>query len=200
MAGDHLGVVLGPDRDRRPRACSRSASSPATGSSIQSENRPEWLVLDLATVAVRATTVGLYPTNPAAEVSYLLSHSGRRSTSPRTRSSSTRSLEVSDDVPDLERIVYVEPRGIRGRYDDPRLMDWDDFLALGREHRAANPGAVEALVDAAQPDDVMTLVYTSGTTGPPKGAMLSVGQRRVRGDHRGRAAARSSSRRRARTT
>ncbi|MFC7505071.1 AMP-binding protein, partial [Nocardioides sp. GCM10030258] len=43
------------------------------------------------------------------------------------------------------------------------------------EHRAANPGAVEALVDAAEPSDVMTLVYTSGTTGPPKGAMLTIG-------------------------
>ncbi len=148
--------------------------APAERVSIQSENRPEWLVLDLATVAVRATAVGLYPTNPAAEVSYLLSHSGAKVHLAEDQEQLDKVLEVSDDVPGIERILYVEPRGIRGRYDDARLMDWADFLTLGREHRAANPGAVEALVDAAQSDDVMTLVYTSGTTGPPKGAMLSV--------------------------
>ena len=57
--------------------------------------------------------------------------------------------------------------------DDDRLMFWDDFMALGAEHRAANPGAVERLMDEVDPDEVMTLIYTSGTTGPPKGAMLT---------------------------
>ena len=59
--------------------------------SIQAEDRAEWVLLDLATVAVRGITVGLYPTNPAAEVDYLMSDSGAVCTSPRTRSRSTRS-------------------------------------------------------------------------------------------------------------
>ena len=72
----------------------------------------------------------------------------------------------------IEKIIYVEPRGF-GDYTDERLVFWDDFLEIGRRHRDANPGAVEALMAAAEPEDVMTLVYTSGTTGPPKGAMLT---------------------------
>ena len=57
--------------------------------------------------------------------------------------------------------------------DDPRFVFWDDFLELGRRHRAENPEAVEAIMAEAVAEDVMTLVYTSGTTGPPKGAMLT---------------------------
>lgn len=140
---------------------------------VQSENRPEWLFLDMATVAIRATTVGLYPTNPTAETSYLLSHSGACVHFAEDQEQVDKALE-SGDLPELRRIMYVEPRGLRS-YDDPRLLAWEAMLAMGQEHRAANPGAVEALVDAAEPSDVMTLVYTSGTTGPPKGAMLTIG-------------------------
>jgi long-chain acyl-CoA synthetase len=53
-------------------------------------------------------------------------------------------------------------------------MSWEDFLALGKQHREANPDAVERRMAEATPEDVLTLVYTSGTTGPPKGAMLTV--------------------------
>ena len=141
--------------------------------SIQAEDRPEWIVLDLATVAVRGITVGLYPTNPTAEVRYLLGDSG-------AKVHLAEDQEQIDKVVDLDRaelgalrtIVYVERRGMQDYVDD-RLLSWEDFLALGREHRAAHPGEVDGRMDAAEPDDVMTLVYTSGTTGPPKGAMIT---------------------------
>jgi len=138
--------------------------------SVHSENRPEWLILDLATVAIRGTTVGLYPTNPAPEVEYLVTHSGSVVHLAEDQEQIDKVLAV--DVPDVRTIIYVERRGIT--YDDDRLMSWDDFMAKGAEHRAANPGAVEQIMAEAQPDDVITLVYTSGTTGPPKGAMLTV--------------------------
>ncbi|MCA1713506.1 MAG: AMP-binding protein, partial [Actinobacteria bacterium] len=141
---------------------------------IHSENRREWLYSDMASVAVRATTMGLYPTNPAAEVQYLLANSGSRILIAEDQEQVDKALAVADTLPDLERIIYIEPRGIRRRYDDPRLMYWEDFLDLGRRHRAENAGEVERRMKRAQPDDVMTLIYTSGTTGPPKGAMLTV--------------------------
>ncbi len=81
-------------------------------------------------------------------------------------------MELGDRVPTVEKILFVEPRGVV-HYDDARLMFWDDFLEMGREHRRTNPAVVEQRMAQAQPDDIMTLVYTSGTTGPPKGAMLS---------------------------
>ncbi|WP_432949615.1 AMP-dependent synthetase/ligase [Kribbella sp. CA-253562] len=141
---------------------------------IHSENRREWLYTDVGAVAVRAATVGLYPTNPVAEVAYLLRHSGSRVLVAEDQEQVDKALAVADELPDLEHIVYLEPRGIRHRYDDPRLLAWPDFLALGHEHRAARPGAVDERMDQARPDDVATLVYTSGTTGPPKGVMLTV--------------------------
>jgi len=150
---------------------------------IHSENRREWLYADVATVAVRAMTVGLYPTNPAAEVSYLLSHSGTTVEFVEDQEQLDKVLSSLDRCPELQTIVYVEPRGIRYRYSGSierpggtplTLLSWKEFTALGEEHRAAHPGEVEQRMAAATPEDIATLIYTSGTTGPPKGAMLSV--------------------------
>jgi long-chain acyl-CoA synthetase len=141
---------------------------------IHSENRREWLYTDVATVAVRAMTVGLYPTNPPPEVGYLLSHSGAKILVAEDQEQVDKALAVLDQCPDLERIVYVDPRGIRHRYDHPKLLSWDELLSMGAEHRAAFPTAVEERMADASAEDIATLIYTSGTTGPPKGAMLSV--------------------------
>ncbi len=141
--------------------------------SIHSEDRPEWVILDMATVAVRAITVGLYPTNPPAEVQYLLSDSGSAVHLAEDQEQAEKVMQVIDSLPNLHKIIHVEPRGFRRWRDDERFILWDDFIALGREHRAANPGMVEQIMAQASADDVITLVYTSGTTGPPKGAMLT---------------------------
>ncbi|GGO74887.1 AMP-dependent synthetase/ligase [Nonomuraea cavernae] len=141
---------------------------------VHSENRPEWLYADLGTVAVRGITVGLYPTNPPAEVAYLLADSGAKILVAEDQEQVDKALAVLDECPELRHIVYLEPRGIRGRYTDPRLMSWPELLELGAGHRSRHPGAVAARMDAATPGDVMTLIYTSGTTGPPKGVMLTV--------------------------
>ncbi|MFI6099599.1 AMP-dependent synthetase/ligase [Lentzea sp. NPDC051213] len=141
---------------------------------IHSENRREWLYADLGTVAARGVTVGLYPTNPASEVAYLLSHSGARILIAEDQEQVDKALLVLEDTPDLEWIVYLEPRGIKGRYDNQKLLSWDDFLALGARHRDAFGDELAERMAQTEPDDVMTLIYTSGTTGPPKGAMLTV--------------------------
>ncbi|MGI8517402.1 MAG: AMP-dependent synthetase/ligase [Acidimicrobiia bacterium] len=141
--------------------------------SIHSEDRPEWVILDVATVAVRGITVGLYPTNPASEVRYLLADSGSKVHLAEDQEQADKVMEVISDLPSLEKIIHAEPRGFRAWRDDDRFILWDDFLAMGRQHRAENPEAVEKIMAEAQDDDVMTLVYTSGTTGPPKGAMLT---------------------------
>ena len=141
--------------------------------SIHCEDRPEWIILDLATVAVRGITVGLYPTNPSAEVEYLLADSGA---TVHLAEDQEQYDKVGDldraKIPALQKIIYVEPRGLGDSADD-RLIQWDDFLDLGRSHKAELPDAVSRRMAAATDDDVMTLVYTSGTTGPPKGAMLT---------------------------
>ena len=138
-----------------------------------SENRPEWVYTDVAAVAVRAVTVGLYPTNPAAEVAYLLENSGAKILVAEDQEQVDKALGVLDQLPGLERIVYLEPRGVC-RYQHRILLSWEDFVALGRRHRADHAAELERLMAGAEPSDLATLVYTSGTTGPPKGAMLTV--------------------------
>ena len=131
------------------------------------------MILDLASVAIRAISTGLYPTNPTSEVLYLLNNSQAVVHLAEDQEQVDKVLEAGKDAfPKVRKIIYVEPRGIR-TYDDPRLMFWDDFIELGRQHREANGGDVEARMAQAESEDIMTLVYTSGTTGPPKGAMLT---------------------------
>ncbi len=141
--------------------------------SIHAEDRPEWVVMDLATVAVRGVAVGFYPTNPAAEVEYLLRDCGACIHFAEDEEQYDKVEEVGrEKLADVRRIIFVEPRGMVGK-DDDRLLFWDNFLEMGREHRAQHPNAVAERMSAAADDDIMTLVYTSGTTGPPKGAMLT---------------------------
>ncbi len=143
--------------------------------SIHSEDRPEWVILDLATVAVRGIAVGFYPTNPAAEVEYLLQDCGASVHFAEDEEQYDKVDEIDrSQLTDLRTIIFVEPRGMVGKQDD-RLVFWDTFIERGREHRAQHPNAVAERMAAARTDDVMTLVYTSGTTGPPKGAMLTNG-------------------------
>jgi len=140
---------------------------------IHAEDRPEWVIADLATVAIRGTTVGLYPTNPAAEVEYTLTDSGSVVHIVEDQEQVDKVFEIDPAKTDaLRSLIYLEARGFAG-FDDARLTFWDDFLEMGRRHREANPGAVDARMAEAEDSDVMTLVYTSGTTGPPKGAMLT---------------------------
>jgi long-chain acyl-CoA synthetase len=139
---------------------------------IQAENRPEWLYTDLGTLAARATTVGLYPTNPAAEVEYLLQDSGARILIAEDEEQVDKALAVLERCPDLERVVYLEPRGVAA-IEHPSLLSWSEFLERGRVHQQNEPLALEGVDARVREEDVATLVYTSGTTGPPKGAMLT---------------------------
>ena len=141
---------------------------------VHSENRPEWLFADVGIVAARAITVGLYPTNPAAEVEHVLKDSGASVLIAEDQEQVDKALVVRGALPELRTIVYLDAAGLRS-YDASGLLWWPELLRRGREHRAAHPRLLEELADQVADGDVVTLIYTSGTTGPPKGAMLTVG-------------------------
>jgi long-chain acyl-CoA synthetase len=134
---------------------------------VHSDNRPAWLFADLAAQALGAVTVGIYPTSPAAEVEYLLSHSGARILVAEDEEQVDKALAVRSGLRDLERIVVVDPRGVD--VGDDLVMTLADLEELGR----ASTFDVAAAAAAVDPDGMAIIVYTSGTTGPPKGAMLS---------------------------
>ncbi len=141
---------------------------------IQSENRPEWFISDVAIQAIGAVSVGLYPTNPPSEVAYLIGHSESKILFAEDQEQVDKALEVIEELPDLKKIIYFEPRGLTN-YDSPLLMTWEEFLSIGKEEYEKDQNFVNDKLDLVEDDDVAIMVYTSGTTGPPKGSMITHG-------------------------
>jgi long-chain acyl-CoA synthetase len=145
---------------------------------IASENTPEWFFADLGAEMLGASVVGIYPTNPWQELQYVVRHCGARVVFTGDQEQTDKVLDASrspDGLPAVEVIVCVDMKGLR-KYDDPRLMSFEALLARGRTWRTEKLQAdaeLDRRIDLASPDDVSIMVYTSGTTGPPKGAMLS---------------------------
>ena len=139
---------------------------------IHSENRPEWVYADVATESLGAIVVGVYPTNPAAEVGYLLQDSGASVLVAEDQEQVDKALAVIDSCPALRHVIVIDPKGL-GTYDHPALVTYADVEQRGRALVAAEPSRFDELVAATQADDPAVIVYTSGTTGPPKGAVLS---------------------------
>ncbi len=137
---------------------------------IHAENRPEWVEADLGIQGIRAVAVGVYPTSPAAECEYLLGHSETVVLFAEDEEQVDKALAVRGSLPRLRHIVVFDARGVREIDDDPMLLRYDELLALGREHGGL--ASWRERVAEVGPEDVAIIVYTSGTTGPPKGAQL----------------------------
>ena len=140
--------------------------------SVIAENRPEWLYSDLGIMAAGGITVGIYTTNSTEECQYIVNHSESRFHIAEDEGQLEKALKARDQLPFLEKIIVIDTEGLR-KFHDPMVISFDQLLATGREYDAAHPDRFERELQEGQPRDIAILVYTSGTTGPPKGAMLS---------------------------
>jgi len=140
---------------------------PGTRIAILSENRPEWATTDFGALASGMVSVPLYTTLIPEQLTYILNDAGVRLIFVSTMDHLRTILSIKDRLPSLERIVVFYPEDL---HEDDFVLTLDAFKALGRGH---DRDEFFELARGAAPSDTATIVYTSGTTGDPKGVVLT---------------------------
>ena len=138
--------------------------------SILANTRREWVLADLAILSCGGVANGIYPTDAPAQVHYICQDSASTVLFIEDDEQLDKALEVRAQLPRLRHIVVFDLKGLR-HLQDPSILGLEALRRLGREHLAAHPKALDERLTQVQPQDLAILVYTSGTTGKPKGAM-----------------------------
>jgi long-chain acyl-CoA synthetase len=136
------------------------------------ENRPRLYFAQLAAMSLGGIAVPAYQDAIASELAYVLDHAEVSVVVAEDQEQVDKVLSLKERLPHLKLVIYDDPRGL-GDYDEPILKSFGAVEEAGRVFGAANPGYVEAIVDAGKPGDLCLFSYTSGTTSRPKGVMLS---------------------------
>jgi long-chain acyl-CoA synthetase len=139
--------------------------------SILSEDNKEWLYCDLGIAGAGGISNGVYTTDSAEQLAYLVNDSGSAFLFVENDEQLDKYLTVRDQVPTLKKVIVFDHKGLRD-FQDPMVMFLDELYELGNGIADAEQ-QFSASIEQSRPDDIRMLIYTSGTTGAPKGAMIS---------------------------
>jgi len=145
---------------------------PGQTASVLANTSREWVWTDLAVLSAGGICNGIYPTDAAAQVRYLCEDSASSFLFVEDDEQLDKVLEVRDALPLIRKVVVFDMEGLDG-LDDPQVIGLEALRELGRAYLKANPGLMPERRAARRASDVAILVYTSGTTGRPKGAMIT---------------------------
>ncbi|EGU0168142.1 long-chain fatty acid--CoA ligase [Vibrio parahaemolyticus] len=138
------------------------------------DNRPEWVWGELSAHAIKGYSLGIYQDSMHEEVAYLINYAKAKVVIAEDEEQCDKLLELGDEIPSVEYIIYCDPRGMR-KYDDPRLIDVEQVYKKGQLIDKANPDKYLNMVAATKGSDLSILCTTSGTTSKPKLAQLHSG-------------------------
>ena len=139
---------------------------------IVGDNRPEWVIAELAAQSAGAASVGIYQDSNLNEVAFVIDHCDAKFVVAEDQEQVDKILGMIDQFPKVTHVIYADPRGLR-RYKHEKLLSFEEVEKRGQALHAKDPQLFARSVAQGRGSDLAIICYTSGTTGSPKGAMLT---------------------------
>lgn len=136
------------------------------------DNRPQWFWAELGAQAIGAVVTGVFPDALPQEVKHIVGHSDSRFVVVKDQEQVDKLIFLKEELPKVEKVIFWDPKGL-GNYKENYLIDFAKVQEIGRKYEREHPGAFEENVDKGKGSDLAVILYTSGTTKLPKGALIT---------------------------